>query len=178
MTSQNQSGQEPIQGFDDRWDEGAIFYDCLASERLTCSSIEEAIEIYLETVFEADMGILELIQKYSPILVTAHKRMQISENWYQNIGNSALELIAENFSENYGDPDGGYDGFDREAFLDSRPLMIEAVKRFVSHGDIWACVTIGERSFSALEVENLMREHREDWFEGVEPTDPSIVPSI
>ena len=141
------------------------YYDAQDSETLSHETIADAIEAHLDLLMEPGCDVSKVIRDHSPVVVRALRRMDVDQGWLVGVARNALEQTAEAFGETFGDPDAGDNGLDQEAEDAALPAMIEAVRAFVKHGDVWACEEVGSYTYTVEEVEALMREHRPDWFD-------------
>jgi hypothetical protein len=159
--------------------ETAEFYTCNEDQEiLTLESWEEAIAEVVDDLDirywqdlnnndKVDDGLVAAIRHNGPITVYAHSRETVTDAFVERQAERALEHIAEDFGENYGDPDNYEHDFDDGAVKLALPAMISAIRAFLSHASVWRCEKVGERIFTPDEVEALMREHNPDWFDPV-----------
>lgn len=71
----------------------AIFWTCRDSERLTCESVDEAVEEYLDAVPMYEWPETLTVRGFEPQAATYD-------------GDTVLERMLEHLDEEYGDPDG------------------------------------------------------------------------
>jgi len=148
--------------------DGADFYDCGDSESLRDESPEEAIEKHLEYFLTPGCDVAAVIRKHSPIKVTAYARCAVDEAWLARRLTSIEDVVAEQFSEDYGDPDGGDDGLTPDVFDAARATLRAWLVEVVGKASVWHCEEVGLREYAADEALALMREHRPEWFEAAE----------
>lgn len=143
----------------------ADFYDCCDRERLSFESPEEAIAEYLESYQVPGADTSALIREHSPVVVTCYRRgAGPTDKWIGARAEHCLEVVAEVFEEEWGDPDGN-DAFDGGAHAEAQPAMVAVLKKFLAHATVWPCERCGEVSLEAEQVEAMMREHCPDWWE-------------
>jgi hypothetical protein len=148
------------------------FYSCSDPETLTCTEPEEALEQYLDGDLDPKMTVAEVVAsiRARPITVTAYKPMEISDKQIETWADRLLETLAEDFSEEHGDPDGGPgDGFPSDA----EKVLREAVTSIIRRSRVWSCAVVGKVTLTPDQIEELMREWCPDWFETTEPTEPA-----
>lgn len=144
----------------------ADYYDARDSEDLTHESIAEAVEEYLDCFIDRDREPIDAIREHAPIEVTAFRRRSVDGGWIEGTARTCLEHAAEAWGEEYGDPDGG-DEFDEADYDRALPAMAAVLRDFLDKDGptVWACSPVGKYSYSAEEVEAMMRAHRPDWFD-------------
>lgn len=149
----------------------ADYYDTDDSEELEHDAIEDAVADRLDCWATPDCDMLALIREHSPVKVKAFRRTVVSDQWIAATAHAALEAIADRFAEEeFSDPDGGDNGLGAAAINASLPTMIAAVREFIARGIVWGCTEVGRYSYSAAEVETMMRVHNPEWFEPAEKT--------
>jgi hypothetical protein len=145
----------------------ALYFDCREAEEYTHSSPEEALEEYFDLHYDKDVPIIDLIAKHAPITMTGYDREPVSEAWMQGTAESLHESLEEIFGDEFGDPDGQWlqqrerDGAGEKI----RRALIDAVRVAVASWDVWRCVAVGKKEYSAEEIEAVLREQCPEWFE-------------
>jgi hypothetical protein len=148
----------------------ALYFDCRDAEEYTHSSPEEALEEYFDLHYDKDVPIIDLIAKHAPITMTGYDREPVSEAWMQGTAESLHESLEEIFGEEFGDPDGQWlqhreRADDNGAGAKVRATLIDAVRAAVASWDVWRCVAVGKKEYSAEEIEAVLREQCPEWFE-------------
>lgn len=146
------------------------FYTCYDPESLTCTEPEEAIEQYLDADLNPRMTVAEVVAciRARPVTVTAYNPTEISDKLIENWADSLVESLGEMFSDEHGDPDAGC----CDAFPDDADkTMLETVRSIIRRSHVWSCEAVGKVTLSPDQIEELMREHRPDWF-----TEPAAAP--
>lgn len=125
--------------------DNATYYGAENDECLSCETPEE----YLLTLF------------YDPALadsteVVAFQRAVVSPSEMLHWADSAAEVVCENFSENYGDPDGD----DCYELLPQLTRTFHASIMRVIRDDAvpWNCVEVARREYSAEEIRKLWED--------------------
>ena len=144
--------------------ERAKFYDCRGSEVFTCKTPQEALIEYLGGSARLDEDRVALIVRRSPITMSAFVPRSIDGPWISNRAWGLLEEAADRFSEEFGDPDGGDDGLDENAYQAEMPAAVEVLTIFYGHGRVYSCEKVAERVYDAAEVECILRERCPEWF--------------
>lgn len=148
----------------------ALYYDCCDSESYAHETPEGAIAHYLEQDQAPDVDTVALIARHSPIEVTAYVRAEIHPRWPGRMADQMIEGLAEDFGEQYGGRDDGKSGIEEEALKAfGAALEIQIAALVEEHATVWACRAVGKRTYSAAEVEALMREYSPAWFAAVAP---------
>lgn len=160
--------------------EGADYYDCADNaEHLEHGTPVDAIAAYVYDWAEVmpdkpdvakfiaeEMTLQE--RTLGAFTVTAYARMVITENDLRTAAEMAAEYALEQLDDEYGDPDGGYATEDAPLLADALlPTLREWVKE---HFHVWNCKRVAQRTYTAAEVDALLREHRPEWFEPSEAT--------
>ena len=155
---------------------GADYWDCDdTSESLTHSDALEAIESYFERCwpaqsvmsapdFDAEAWLREETGEEG-LTVYAFLRSKVTDEQVDTWVDDIQSRVAECFSEDYGDPDGGNDGFTTEVFEKHKPAFAAVVRALVDDASVWRCEPCGKVELTEDEAVALMREHRPDWFE-------------
>lgn len=142
------------------------FYDCRGSERLTHESPEDAIEEWIDLWLSPGCDTSAMIREHSPVKLSVFRRMSQDETWIERRARNALACLAEEFSEEYGDPDGYLDdGLGLEAQKECLPAVVQAFRAFLAHGTSWGCEVVATVVLDAAEVEAMMREHNPGWWD-------------
>lgn len=146
-----------MQGYDD-----ADWYDCLDRETFTHESPEEAIEERLDLYATPGCDMQALVREHSPLVVNAHARDKVTEQWLQSMAIHLADALIEAWEEDFGDPDGGGTEINQKLLV---ARLEPVVREVVSNARVWQCSPCGSHAYLAEEVEAMMREHRPDWFE-------------
>lgn len=148
---------------DDAFD-NANYYTCRSPELLTHTDVEDAVMEYFEYDSEPGEKILDTIKAACPLEVRAYSRQVIPDAEISANLERAVESLVENLDEEYGDPDGdeGADKKAQDALVEQlTPLVQQWIK---DHYSVWACTQVASKSYSAEEVEAILREHFPEWF--------------
>jgi len=149
---------------DDAFD-NADYYTCRSTEFLTHADVEDAVVEYFEYDIDSDDDtILDAIKDACPLEVLAYSRQVVPDAEISANLERAVESLVENLDEEYGDPDGdeGADKKAQDALVEQlAPLVQQWVK---DHYSVWACKQVASKSYSAEEVEAILREHSPEWF--------------
>ena len=160
--------------------DSAEYYDCQESEVLSIESPEEAIEQQIDGWLSPTCDVEEEIRRLCPITVLAFSRRQVPASFAVSLAGQCFDRIAELFSEEYGDPDGGNDGFDKATTVAICAELLPVVRNALARATVWPCEKVAERSYDAEQVLSLMREHCPEWFEsdldGAEPEKTESAP--
>lgn len=141
----------------------ASYYTCRDAEVLTCETAEEAIVEYFEYDAEPNCRILEDIKAGCPIDVMAYTKQSVTG--VRAYLEDSIESMIESLDEEYGDPDGdtGADGDAMAVLVDQlTPIVQQWIK---DHYSVWACERVAKKTYSAEEVEAILRESNPEWFE-------------
>jgi len=145
--------------------ESATYYTCDDdAESLSCEDAEGAIEEFLDKVYEHGVGIVESIRRHSPITVYAYARREVTLHWMHGTADELSERFDEVFSEEFGDPDGG-SRISKNDLAELARDFESAIGRLVANTEVWQCEQVATRTYSAEEVESILRESRAEWFE-------------
>lgn len=139
----------------------AEFYDCRDSERYEHESPLAAIEEYLDCFASPGCDMVAVIRERSPITVTAYERETVTDDWIWSTARNLAEFLVDGWEEDYGDPDGSGEFDEKDVAMGLEP----AIREIIAGATVWRCEKCGERTYSAEEVEAMMREARPDWFE-------------
>ncbi len=143
----------------------ALFWDCRDAENLTHSSPEEAIEEYLDYLYEKDVSLLDQIKKICPLKVTGYAREEITPEFISGMAHRFAEKFTEEIEEEYGDPEGDHPMLSPE---DEKSLPVAfqlAFSQILAKATVWRCKVVETKTFTAEEVETMMRESNPSWFE-------------
>jgi hypothetical protein len=144
--------------------EEAAYYTCDDdAEELSQETPAEAIVDWMDRMADGQ-PIAEQIARMFPLTVYAHARDKVTEAWMHAQADSLAEDFEEQFGQEYGDPDG-----DTNITKDSRAALAMAfnvaIAQLVKVTPVWRCSQVAERTYSAEEVEAILREHVPEWFE-------------
>ena len=142
-----------------------VFWDVSDADRLTHTSPEEAIVEYAEECYEADVPVLDWIKRVCPIEVSGYARKTVDPGFIASLAEDAVEHFTERVDEEYGDPEGDMDLFSQEeqkAFCMGLQLVFAQA---LSKATIWQWEVVEKRSFTAEQVESLLRSDCPEWFE-------------
>lgn len=140
----------------------ADLFDCCDSEELTYDSPGEAIEQLLDGEFEKGEPIVDCIARLSPVTVHAYKRVKVREEWIAKEADSEIECLWEHFLDEFWHP---HDPPDVDVSAELRAAAAAMVRLAVEQWDVWKCEPAGKRTYSAAEVEAMMRDQCPTWFE-------------
>ena len=138
----------------------ADYYDARDVEELSHDSIAEAVEDVVDSWCERDCDVSEVIRECAPIAVTAFRRGEVTDTWIARESDILMEILAEHWVEEYG---GNPDGDEPESAPGD--TMLATIRAFVAKQKVFPCVRAGEYTYSAEEVEAMMRKHNPHWFE-------------
>lgn len=138
-----------------------------------CETLEHehpvsAIE-YLVDGYGARESIAAVLDEIGDVTVYAWRRKAVHELEWRAFGFRAAEVMAESFDEEYSDPD---EGVLSQAAVHEPTLakeLGEVFRRHVTddgkHDPVWYCEKVAERVYTRAEVETLLREENQGWFE-------------
>ena len=135
----------------------ATFYDTLDNDTLDHETLSECIEDHLDFYAEIGESLAATIKRVCPITVKAFNRMEVDEAWITRLAGCLMERVAEDFSEEYGDPNGETKFTDAEIARQIEKLM-PWLRETLSLATVWGCEEVARRIYSAEEVEAIMRE--------------------
>lgn len=140
----------------------ATYYTCESPEELEHESADAAIYSYVEKC-TGGKGVAEWIRENTPLEVSAYVREEVSDDWLD----ATAHGLAKNFSNDYGNEYGCGDTTPiTGAKLDNLASTIrEALGEAVVETPPWNCNEVAKRSYSAEQVEKLLRESDPEWFE-------------
>lgn len=142
------------------------YYDCCDAEQLEHESPEDALMERFDDWCAGDMSHLRAaFAALCPIEVVEYRREVVADDWIIREATWLAERLSERFSEDYGDPDGYHDGFAEAVIVDAASKLVPWVKETVAHGTVWHCKRVGSRTYSAEEVEAMLRPYCPEWFE-------------
>jgi hypothetical protein len=139
------------------------FYTCTEPETLHAESPEDALEEHLDPDLHPKMTPAQVLAciRLRPVTITAYNPMEISDELIDAWAENLLESLGETFSDEHGDPDSGCcDAFPSDA----EQVMRDAVRSIIRRSTVWACEAVGKVTLSPDQIEEVMREHRPDWF--------------
>jgi hypothetical protein len=119
-------------------------------ERLVYTTVDEAIEHWLDAMPAAEFVDTVTVQEFAPV------RAEISPD-------SVLDFVLENLDEEYGDPDGDQ----TERTLAMQTAEQAFINTILAEYEPWNCAPTGRTAqVAALEW---VREHRPNWLKGEAP---------
>lgn len=104
------------------------------------------------------------VDRSRPVTVFAYRRLQISDQWIDNVTEWMLDCFSQQYADEYGDPDG--DGADtpEEALLEAQQVIHAAVVKLVAATHVWACEVSDKIDLTADQVEAVLRDRCPEWF--------------
>jgi len=153
----------------------ANFYDIGGHDNLDHETLNECIEDHLDVYAEIGESLAATIKRVCPITVKAFNRMEVDESWIKRLAGLLTERVAEDFSEDYGGPDGETEFTDAEIARQIERLM-PWLRETLSLATVWACEEVGRRTYSAEEVEAIMREWQPGEFANPAPARRKVTP--
>ncbi len=151
--------------------DSATYYDWKDSESLSCESVEECLERWLDDNYEKGVNVREQIKRDCPIKITAYERKPIEPSDLQSTAESLVEQAQEWFAEEFGDQDNEIPGWNADVDKELAAGFAEVMARVFAAREIesWQCEQVGARTYSAEEVEKILREHEPSLFEEEAP---------
>jgi hypothetical protein len=147
---------EPEKTFDN-----ADFYGCMDEEELHATTVEEALALRFD-MLHPDWSLI-----LTDVTVTAYRRKRVPDAELKSHAESLVEDFFERIGEEYGGPDGHDFSAEEERRLVER--LVPILRQSTREAQLWACEPCGTRTFSAAEVEAMMRESNPEWFEEEKP---------
>lgn len=140
----------------------ATYFDCSDdTERLSHETIEEAIS----ALIDGQPGTpLEAVAAVCPLKVHAFIRTSAS-GWARLKARQIIDEIAEDWDEEFGDPDGDSDGITVESAKVGEAELEATIEKMLVGTSVFQCEPCGSRVYTAAEVEAMMRGHEPGWFE-------------
>lgn len=139
----------------------ATYYDCCDSEEYSAESPAAALADYYDGWADPTADIAAVLRGRPPLTVTAYVRAAVPARWAQRMAERLAEDVAEDYCEEYGPPDGL-----EEVQVELLGLALQpALEDWLKEMPVWSCEKVGQRTYSAEEVERLLREERPEWFE-------------
>jgi hypothetical protein len=136
------------------------------AERLTASTPAEAFEQYIDGACGGE-HIAETIARCSndgAFKLHAYRNDVVPAAWIKRRCSDIVERLGEDFSEEFGDPDGDTDvGGQRDA--DVEAMLLPVLAEIIGKAKVWCTSKVGYRLYSVAEVEELLRKQRPEWFE-------------
>jgi hypothetical protein len=146
------------------WDEGANYYSTSdQAERLPNKTLDECIEGEFDVIdpcveITAARGFTVYALRRDAIDVEAEAKSSLDD---------FVTEIAESIADEYGDPDGHWDGGiatkDAEKF---KAIVMPALVAMLATVEPWRCHVIGERTFTPEELMEWVRKNNPKWLEG------------
>lgn len=155
--------------------ENATYYDCFDSEDYTHETPDEAIEYLLDAEMTPNCDAEKVIRDQGSIEVKAYNRDKVTPGWIDRLACRLAELAEEEWSDEYGSPDG--DGFKEGAIGHLVERFSDTLTEVIPQQQVWRCSECDSYTYSVEEVLALMRDHRPDWFEEPEDAGHSLAPS-
>lgn len=141
--------------------DGADYYDVGDDiEDLQAESVEEALERWGDAWQEPGADTEQLIRQHAPVVVTAYRRRVVTEQYMKSFAYGLAEHLAEQFDQEFGDPDGHHLLDITDFCNDVLPLIRKTVERH----SVWQCEKAGERTFEADEVVRMLKQTCPEWF--------------
>jgi hypothetical protein len=140
----------------------ADYYTCDDPEQLTHTEPEDAIERHLDKCAESGCDMLKVIEEHSPLTVECYMRSSISELDIKAKAESLAEQAHDDWADEYGGPD--CNELDVAEVSMFAKAIAPHLDRLYRSGQVWNCERFGAVQLNRKEVEELMREHRPDWF--------------
>lgn len=146
--------------------ENADYYDCLASENFSQESPEEALGAYLDAwIVRGNHDVHALIRECESITVVGYRRDTVTEEWVRSVALHFCDELIDAWEEDYGDPENGAE-FKRQ---DLAAKLGSVIRGAITGVQVWRCSPCGERTYSAEEVEAMMRKCCPHWFKEAKP---------
>lgn len=140
----------------------AELYACKDEETLNYETVKECLEMFYDDVYNEDEGneekeLKDLIERYGSIEVSGYSRMRVSENFINGVADRLLIHAADDFSEEYGNPEGNGkdDDLTHAIFKEFHPELVSLLKRFLAKGTVWAHECVGRRTYSVEEIKTM-----------------------
>lgn len=125
----------------------------------SCSTVEEALESYLEYFMSPGCNPLDVIDDKCPVEVEAYERKAPDARWVRNEAERLWEMLQEDWDEEFGDCETGTDWTGSEAMETFAKAILEEVGRFATTQPVWQCEEVAKRSFDYDQVVAMMREY-------------------
>jgi hypothetical protein len=143
----------------------AVFWDCRDSERLEHDCPEDAILDLLDVNYDKEIPPLDQIRNLCPLEVKGYAREEIEPKFIRGLAERATENFIESIEEEFGDPEGDHPLLSPE---EQKSLIIGLQLGFaqaLSKAKVWRCKVVETKTFTAEEVETMVRESNPGWFE-------------
>lgn len=142
----------------------AVFWSACDAETLELESPTEAIHEYLDSMYDPNVDILTAIARCCPLTVTGFAPVDVNEKWIVSLAANAAERFVESIDEEYGDPKG-----DDSLITDEKWGTLEAAVKSAFLAAVkdlrpWLCKKVEARTYTAEEVETILREYCPEWF--------------
>ena len=148
--------------------EGATFYDCVESERLTHDSPGKAIADVFDGLATPGESVKDCIRAHTPVTVTAYERQTIPQSWIEDQLERFVQGLDEEAAEEYGDPEGFRLVFDKDAETAiARALLPALTVQVQEHANVRSCEAVAIKVYDAAAIERVLRETCPEWFEGL-----------
>lgn len=149
----------------------AEYWDCCESERLTHTTLEDALGYVIDGWLDPRQNAEEVeqtIRRHAPYEVDCYVRNQWTDAAIGHYANYMFDALCEHFDEDedFGDPDEYvHSKFD----IDQKAsIMLAAgafVAEFAKHTNPWGCSFVGRVVIDADEAVRMMRDANPTWFD-------------
>lgn len=142
----------------------AAFWSACDAETLTLESPTEAIHEYLDSMYDPKADILTTIARCCPLTVTGFAPVDVDERWITSLAANAVERFVEHVEEEYGHPNG-----DVQQVTDEKRDALEVAVRTAFLAAVkdlrpWLCKKVESRTYTAEDVEAILRADCPEWF--------------
>ena len=144
----------------------AVFYDCRESERLWCTSPEEAIVELFDVCYDWNGDLTnEEVAKHCPVTVMGHAPAVINSNYIYSCAENAVNRFEEALEEDYGDPDGSGKVLPPSVKFDLTVRLFLMFSDAAKMMPVWLCETVEKKVYTAEEVCAILRADMPEWFD-------------
>jgi len=149
----------------------ADYWDCCESERLTHTTLEDALGYVIDGWLDPRQSAEEVeqtIRRHAPYEAECYARNQWSDANIGHYANYMFDALCEHFDEceDFGDPD---EYVHSKLDIDQKAAIMLAagafVAEFAKHTKPWGCGHVGTVVIEADEAVQLMREANPTWFD-------------
>ncbi len=147
--------------------ESADYYDTGDPEELDHETVEGALEYWLDGYGGPGSRAADDIRSHAPVTVVAYRRQQITPLHLHRLADDLAERAREQLSDDFGGPEGDLPGFSNDAQAELAHTFEVALVELVRSREIhsWQCEEVARRTYSAEEVEAILRASAPEWFE-------------
>lgn len=145
-------------------EEEGKFFACEGTEELH-PSVEEALEDFLDGMLEPQQNMAVFFKMVGPIKVVEYQRKRVPVPWLRDQAEDLLTIAAERFFEDFGDVESDDGMIGEDGVLELVPMMMETLRKFVSHGTVCKFRAVGEEVFQPDQVESMMRQTCPHWWD-------------